>query len=1151
MLRQKRRLVIILIMALGPLIILGLAAAKGWVHPETTWAWILLFLGGYASWMIFVRACVEVFSKLSEWRDSKSLESRREIGTSDFPFERTTPRELASKLPDLSWPEIPYGSRQSAFEQERMLGEMLQASQLLIVGRRGLGKTREAVELIRRIEAEKGEPVTVLVPQGPIDIPLKIPPDLPSRNLILFIDNLPARYAEPYRVEDFDNPRLIEDDFRQRFEQTLRRFLDYCRGYDFRVIATAIGEPELRDRLRLADPFWANFAIFHLPDLDADHRLEFLGALEVHFGIEITPEAKALLSERSDGTFSGLIVPLVKERSKGQITLADAREYRCLYPQDWEQTVYRQVIEPKIYRKNLLDALDIIRQAELVPFDFLVFDLAARLLADELFFWHRWRLKKALEDLSDWIDVSGRILSCPDAYLRGRAELSAAKQKLLTSAFKFTRSRRHFPLLRPSLYGLRNILLYKLDDPLAARDLNRAMLRADPANARIWSKLALVYLRLGEYEEAKVACNESIRLGDHANAWLTLANVCEVGHRYTDAVEACRRAIERDSYRALSWARLGVILSKKGDFELAIQAGKRAVELDPLNAFVRVALGISYDKAGQTQAAIDTCKEAISLDSDSAMAWQTLGVVYSRSKLLELATEACARATELNPNSATTWRLLARTLEGGERFSEAIRAMERAIAIEPQNARTWLALGVGLDRAGRREEALDALNEATMLDPNLIQAWQALARTANDMNQSGLALEALHQATILNPYDVGDWFHLGIAYREVKRYEDAIAALTRVTELAPGHVGAWRAVGALLNHLGSAERALKAALKVAELLPEDAGSYYILGIAYRKMNRYEEAVDALTKATELGPWQIAAWESLAAISVQTGQVERSLIASRKVSELRAARADDLGQSMGAAWKAYDSKDYYTAVDLCNRVIALDLRAVEAWRLLSSACSRSGRDEEAVAPARRVVDLCPVDATGWYTLGLRYSKVGQSTNAVEAYRQALKIKPNSRGASLELGKALIKLGRWEEGQEMLRKRVTEEPGERSGWIFYGQALVNMQHYDKAIAAFDSLAELAPDTVEWNLELGKLYQASHAYEKAQRAFERALIFDRTDVTATYGLAACREEQGDWQAAQTLYESVISIDCDHTAAQTALARLRRKHSRSNHLP
>jgi tetratricopeptide (TPR) repeat protein len=158
----------------------------------------------------------------------------------------------------------------------------------------------------------------------------------------------------------------------------------------------------------------------------------------------------------------------------------------------------------------------------------------------------------------------------------------------------------------------------------------------------------------------------------------------------------------------------------------------------------------------------------------------------------------------------------------------------------------------------------------------------------------------------------------------------------------------------------------------------------------------------------------------------------------------------------------------------------------------------------------------------------------------AQNQGLKLDPTLRSAQRELGSLLLKLGHSDEGLEIRRKIVESESTDKAAWISYGRALVYEKRYAEATAAFDHLADLIPDTARWNTDLGYLYRASLALQKAQKAFERALVLDGARVQAIYGLGLCVEDQGDRQAAQELYERAAALDPMFTAAQEALARL-----------
>ncbi len=108
----RRIAALAIIIVVPPWGLLAVVAALGWVRPASTWEWISWLLVSIAAWAAFLKSFVEVERRVAEWFDRKRLKrTRREVGTPEFPFERVSPRELASRLPNLSWPDIPYVSR--------------------------------------------------------------------------------------------------------------------------------------------------------------------------------------------------------------------------------------------------------------------------------------------------------------------------------------------------------------------------------------------------------------------------------------------------------------------------------------------------------------------------------------------------------------------------------------------------------------------------------------------------------------------------------------------------------------------------------------------------------------------------------------------------------------------------------------------------------------------------------------------------------------------------------------------------------------------------------------------------------------------------------------------------------------------------------
>jgi tetratricopeptide (TPR) repeat protein len=1112
-----RRVLTLFIMIVGPpCLLLSVGVTKGWIVPKSPWEWVRWILGAAAVWAAFVRAVVEVDRRMSEWVSSRSRKdiSQEGFSTPDFPFERVSPRELASILPNLTWAGIPYVSRQLSFDQENLLSTMRKSQRLLILGRTGLGKTREAVELIRRIESEKGEAVTVLIPSGSLNAPLTIPQSLPTRNLILFIDNLPSRYAEHYHVDDSDDPKIIESDFQQRFEQTIRRLSDYCEGYDFRVIATAIGEPELRERLQLGDPFWSAFEVIELPDLSLEKRYDLLATLENHFDIEIAPEAKATLAKRSDGTFSGLIVPIWRDRQKRRISEADTLDYQCVYPQDWEQTVYRRVIEPFPYRKNLFVAMSIAQQSNLIPYEIFIIDLAARLVSQELLFWHRWKLRRTLQQLSDWIELSNGILICPDAYISGKGNLIDVKDTLLASVFNLIKKKDFYFLLRSSLFGLIYVMRNELNELRDTLALNQAIIKLDPNNARAWTSLAITYLQLGSYEDAAAACDKSLSINDHATARLTLASINDARGHVKASIEACRNAVILDPERAYSWMKLGIFLSRVGEFKEAIEAGKKAVELDSSNPFILASLGVSYDRAGQFKKAIEICKRAVNYDPTSAVLWRTLGVAYSKVHLTNLAIDACTKATELDSYNAKSWSLLARTLEDAGRFSEAIIAQERAVNLELGNAKGWLSFGITLDQAGKPEKAINALRRATELDPRLTSAWKAIAITAGTLKQTETALRALRQVTALEPDNAESWYILGFNLSKARLYDAAIEALSKSLELNPRLTKARRVLVGI-KRFQYRTITLVEAKKLTETHPEDPTAWCRLGIVSQKSRMYGQAVEALTKAIELDSTLLEAWMNLSITYNRLGQYEAAVAAVRKVAELDPGDATTWYNLAIVYDKAKRYEDKVVALKVATEI---DTLFADAWQELYNTCVQLGKAELALDAALKIAELEPTRATAWYRLGSAYIKVGQYKDALTALKKTTELNPKMVAAwRLQSLIAYKQLGQKEFALDALRKAADLTPNDANIWYILGNRYQEVNQVKDAEICFLTVVRFAPDRKYAIDSLKKLQQLGNGQRLGADSYIIKKLIEAGEAFET----------NDYEKAALLFEYVVEQD------------------------
>ena len=133
----------------------------------------------------------------------------------------------------------------------------------------------------------------------------------------------------------------------------------------------------------------------------------------------------------------------------------------------------------------------------------------------------------------------------------------------------------------------------------AAIEENRAVLRADPDNAKAWFNLGRAWSGAGKPEEAE---------------------------------RAYRAAIAIDPDYGAAWVNLGVVLADKGEPRRAIAVYREALDREAGDPKLRYNLALQYRKVGDLPASEEELRRATRLDPAYRKAWKLLAeVVQARS----------------------------------------------------------------------------------------------------------------------------------------------------------------------------------------------------------------------------------------------------------------------------------------------------------------------------------------------------------------------------------------------------------------------------------------------------------------------------------------------------------------------------------------
>jgi tetratricopeptide (TPR) repeat protein len=181
----------------------------------------------------------------------------------------------------------------------------------------------------------------------------------------------------------------------------------------------------------------------------------------------------------------------------------------------------------------------------------------------------------------------------------------------------------------------------------------RAAARAAPGDARTWSFLGRVLLRLGQWREGAAAYEAALRLapGD-----------------------------------AESLANYGVALAEMGALERAVDAYARALAVEPNHAIAHYNLGNALRELRRFGDAIASYARALRLQPDWPEANTNLGLALASVGRVDDALAAYGRTLAVRPDHALAHNGAGLALQARGDFASAAACFDRAIALAPEFA---------------------------------------------------------------------------------------------------------------------------------------------------------------------------------------------------------------------------------------------------------------------------------------------------------------------------------------------------------------------------------------------------------------------------------------------------------------------------------
>lgn len=241
-----------------------------------------------------------------------------------------------------------------------------------------------------------------------------------------------------------------------------------------------------------------------------------------------------------------------------------------------------------------------------------------------------------------------------------------------------------------------------------------------------------------------------------ASAHFARGRLMQTQHRFADAVQSYKQALELDPNHSPSYVMLALCwLNDDSTAANAVDAAQRAVGLEPEDAFARSVLALALNakaKDGQNaaiQEALKHAQEAVSLNPDSDFAHAVTGRLYLRLRDYPKAEEAARKSLALDTENTMAAEVLSAALLMQKKDGDHKSLIDYQLQRDPDDdsAHTsagWQALMEG-DHKRANQHFLEALRLSPMNESarmGLVESFRARSfvyrlqlRFAHFMNQ--------------------------------------------------------------------------------------------------------------------------------------------------------------------------------------------------------------------------------------------------------------------------------------------------------------------------------------------------------------------------------------------------------------------------------
>jgi tetratricopeptide (TPR) repeat protein len=233
-------------------------------------------------------------------------------------------------------------------------------------------------------------------------------------------------------------------------------------------------------------------------------------------------------------------------------------------------------------------------------------------------------------------------------------------------------------------------------DPLGSINSYTNAISMNPFEPLFWKNLALIYMQIGEFNQALIAIEELMKLDpDKIDPWITYAWFYEEKDEFDNAILKIKEGLEKIPKCAELYIELARCYNEIGDGLGEFKFLQKAREVSPQNVNVLNGLAYYFLNNNDFEESENIFFQILKIDPANITALNGLATLkYEEHHDPNSAESYLKQSIEIDPTNLQTWIQYGQLVFHEEKFIEAEKYFKKALAINPQHISVLHYLGL-------------------------------------------------------------------------------------------------------------------------------------------------------------------------------------------------------------------------------------------------------------------------------------------------------------------------------------------------------------------------------------------------------------------------------------------------------------------------